>query len=101
LPEPAAGGQGEGVNSERSAAGGWTRRLPVLRRRQERLQRAMERQDDVVQSLVVATYALELGDVDKAKAAVASALEQSRTLLSELAERSEPRGLTRRQAAPS
>jgi hypothetical protein len=61
----------------------------------------MERQDDVVQSLVVATYALELGDLDKAKAAVASALEQSRTLLSELAEQSEPQGLTRRQAPPS
>jgi hypothetical protein len=61
----------------------------------------MERQDDVVQALVVATYALELGDVDKAKSAVASALEQSRSLLSELAERSEPQGLTRRQAPPS
>ena len=61
----------------------------------------MERQDDVVQSLVVATYALELGEVDKAKAAVASALEQSRTLLSELAERSAPQGLTRSQAPPS
>lgn len=61
----------------------------------------MERQDDVVQSLVVATYALELGDVEKAKAAVANALDQSRTLLSELAERSESQGLTRRQAPPS
>lgn len=61
----------------------------------------MERQDDVVQSLVVATYALELGDVDKAKGAVASALDQSRTLLSELAERRPAQGLTRRQAPPS
>jgi hypothetical protein len=61
----------------------------------------MERQDNVVQSLVVATYALELGDLDKAKAAVASALEQSRTLLSELAEQSDPQGLTRQQAPPS
>jgi hypothetical protein len=60
----------------------------------------MERQDDVVQSLVVATYALELGDVDKAKAAVASALDQSRTLLSELAERNGAQGLTRSQAPP-
>ena len=89
------------MNSERFSTSGLIHRLPVVRRRQERLRRAMERQDDVVQALVVATYALELGDVDKAKTAVASALEQSRTLLSELAERSEPQGLTRRQAPPS
>jgi hypothetical protein len=78
-----------------------TRWLPVSARRREQAQRAMERQDDVVQALVVATYALELGDLDRAKAAVSSALDQSRTLLTELAERSGSQRLTRSQAPPS
>ena len=56
----------------------------------------MERQDDVVQSLVVATYALDLGDVERARAAVGAALEQSRGILSDLAVRGGLRGLTRR-----
>jgi hypothetical protein len=38
-------------------------------------------QDDLVQTLVVATYALQLGDQDRVRVAVDSALHQSRAIL--------------------
>jgi hypothetical protein len=74
--------------------------LPGVRRRREHRQRALERQDDVVQQLVVATYSLELGDVERTKTALTTALEQARAILSDLAEQDRLRGLTRRTRRP-
>jgi hypothetical protein len=41
-------------------------------------------QDDLVQTLVIATYALELGDHDRARDAVDGALRRSRSTLDQL-----------------
>ncbi len=50
----------------------------------ERQRRALEINDDVVQSLVVATYALDLGQPDRARAAVSQALASSRSIMTDL-----------------
>jgi hypothetical protein len=56
-------------------------------------------QDDLVQTLVVATYALQLGDQDRARAAVDGALHQSRAILDRMLAEAGHDALSRRDTA--
>ena len=77
---------------------------PVVDTRESQ-RRAIEINDDIVQGLTVASYALELGDTARAKAAVDRALASSRSIISEMlgeqdtATRLGPGDLVRREAA--
>ncbi len=58
---------------------------------------ALSAQDDVVQALVVATYALQMGDNHRASDAVDGALRRSRATLDALLREHERRDLVRRE----
>ncbi|WP_239394206.1 hypothetical protein, partial [Frankia sp. CiP3] len=60
---------------------------------------ALSAQDDVVQALVVASYALQMGDNSRASAAVDGALRRSRARLDALVREHDQRDLIRREAA--
>jgi PAS domain S-box-containing protein len=51
---------------------------------EERRQRALELNDDIVQGLTVATYALESGDVEHARVAVEATLRSGRSIVGDL-----------------
>ena len=61
--------------------GGTPPAWPVGAAARRRAAAQLANQDDLVQTLVVATYALQLGDHDRARVAVDSALRQSRHTL--------------------
>jgi hypothetical protein len=64
-------------------------------------QAALEREDDLVQQLVVAKYALSISRTGEAMDAVDSALSLARQSLSELLPAIEPAGPQRQTSAPS
>jgi hypothetical protein len=61
---------------------GLIRRATIDPQREHRA--ALERQDDVVQQLAVAKYALTVGDIERAMAAIDAALGTARRTLSDL-----------------
>lgn len=78
----------------------WLRSLPRSPRREvERRRRALETYDDVVQSLALASYALDLGDPVRARTAIDDGLARARTALRDLLDDHGPGELVR--AAPS
>ena len=60
---------------------------------------ALSAQDDVVQALVVASYALQMGDNNRASAAVDGALRRSRARLDALLREDDRRDLVRNEPA--
>lgn len=69
----------------------------------ERRRHAVEINDDVVQGLVVARMAVEVGDLEKAAAAIDRTLEAARGIVAELLESGAPVGpgsLVRDRAVP-
>lgn len=65
-----------------------------------RRRRALEINDDVVQGLVVARMAVEVGDLEKATAAIDRSLEAARRMVGDLLDAGDPvgpGGLVRRQ----
>lgn len=59
---------------------------------EDRRREVLARNDDVVQLLTIARYALETGDVERAAAAVDTALAASRRTISDLAREQAPEG---------
>jgi sigma-B regulation protein RsbU (phosphoserine phosphatase) len=70
-------------------------RLATRRTLELRRQHALELNDDVVQGLTVAQLALEIGQEDRAREAVASTLEAARSIVTELLRESGDRGKLR------
>ncbi|HMA47979.1 MAG TPA: hypothetical protein VKP11_12435 [Frankiaceae bacterium] len=81
----------------------WLRSLSRSPRREvrevERRRRTLETYDDVVQSLALASYALDLGDPVRARTAIDDGLARARTALRDLLDDHGPGELVR--AAPS
>jgi Tfp pilus assembly protein PilF len=60
------------------------RTAAALARARAARRRAREVNDDVVQALVLAVYALDRGDVDRARGLIDGALEHARRMISDL-----------------
>lgn len=71
-----------------------------LDRREARERQALEINDNVVQSLAVAHYRLDLGDVEAAREEVARALEAARRIITGLLDSPEPGELRRAESPP-